>query len=44
MNEKCIATIYQKIDLNDNVTVFKRVGIATDVVIKEDCGIEEITF
>lgn len=44
MNERCIATIYQKIDLSDNVTVFKRIGIVQDVVVKEDGGIEEITF
>ena len=44
MNEKYIVTIYQKIDLNENTVVFRRVGIVNDVIIKEDGGIEEITF
>ena len=44
MNEKYLVTIYQKIDLNENTIVFKRIGLVNDAVIKEDCGIEEITF
>lgn len=42
--EKYIVTIYQKVDLSDNTIVFKRIGLAQDVTIVDNDGIEEITF
>ncbi len=43
MNEKYIATVYEKIDINENIIIFKRVGILNDVYIDFEDELNEIT-
>ena len=44
MEEKFVAGIYQKINLTENVMMFRLTSIVSDAVIKEDNGIEEISY
>lgn len=44
MNEKYIASIYQKFPINDNIMVFRRTGIIKNAVINSKDDIDEITY
>ena len=44
MEETFIISIYQKIELNDNILAFKRVGIAKNAKIKMDDDFSEAVF
>lgn len=44
MNERYVATLYQKIELSDNTFIFKRVGVLPDSYINLENGIEELTY
>ena len=44
MLEKFIVTIYQKIDLNDHMIIFRRAGVVTDVYIDLNKELGDITF
>ena len=44
MNEKYVATIYQKIYLNENLLLFRRAGIVSNILIDLTDELHEITF
>ena len=44
MGEKFIVTLYQKIQLNENVIVFKRIGTIDNVLIDSNDDFQDITY
>ena len=44
MEEKYIVTLYQKIQLNENVIVFRRIGTIDNVQIDSNDEFQEITY
>ena len=44
MDDRYVATIYQKIYLNENILIFKRTGIISNFIMNKEDELNEVTF